>query len=147
MREAIGRCVVCVAVGVSVVACGGGTGEQALPSPAPAATRRFLGERDIALYLAVRGKALDRLEEGLRAAAENPRGLLAGVEELGSAERRAAQGLGVTWSNYAWVREELARLLAAQRQREDARILSLELTRTRDDLAAQLEQARDEAGR
>jgi chromosome segregation ATPase len=66
---------------------------------------------------------------------------------LSTAERSPADALGVGWRRYTWIRDEIAGLLGDQRQREDARILMLELTRTRDDLKEQLAQVRDEASR
>ncbi|MFH1177885.1 MAG: hypothetical protein V1750_10805, partial [Acidobacteriota bacterium] len=106
-----------------------------------------LGLPDVRSYVAVRDRALQRLETALVAVEQGKGGLLSTVEDLSVAEREAARALGVDWQRYRWVKEEIARLLSAQRQREDAKLLGLELTRARDDLATQLKVARDEASR
>lgn len=137
---------------VLVLAClfgcrGEGRTEGPSSTPPPTATNRELSEHDLRVYLAVRDKAMDRLEESLEDAPLQRDELLARVEDVTAAEREAAQALGVQWADYSWVREELGRLLAEQRQREDGRILALELERSRDDLEAQLAQVRDDASR
>lgn len=137
-----------VSVCAALCACGGDEGLDATAvTPRPTVANRELTERDLRAYLAVRDRAMDRLEESLENAPVDRDALLDRVDDITAAERDAAQALGVDWSDYSWVREELGRLLADQRQREDARILTLELERSRDDLEAQLEQVRDEASR
>jgi len=137
-----------VLAAVALLGCGGRDDRGGLAAvPSPTAATRELTERDLRSYLAVRDRALDRLEEGLEAAPREREALLARVEDVTAAEREAAQGLGVEWHDYARVRDELGRLLADQRQREDARILAVELERSRDDLEAQLGQVRDEVSR
>jgi hypothetical protein len=98
-------------------------------------------------YLAVRSRALLRLEEALAAGFVPAGDVLARLEDIGVAERAAAQALGVEWGRYTRIRQEVGRLLGAQRRHDDARVLAAELARTRDDLAAQLARVRDQASR
>ncbi len=99
------------------------------------------------MFLAVRAKALSRLETEVETAEQHGGSLIARVVELSTAEQDAVSALGFDWRRYRWVREEVASLLAAQRQREDSQLLSLELTRARDDLTAQLALAKDPASK
>jgi hypothetical protein len=99
------------------------------------------------MFLAVRNKALGRLEDALEEVEHKGTSGLTNVEELSVAEREASRALGFDWSRYRWVRDEVARIISAQRQREDSRLLALELARARDDLRAQLKVARDQASR
>lgn len=98
------------------------------------------------MFVAVRAKALTRLETELDQA-ESGGSALARIAELSVAEQDAVAALGFNWRRYRWTREEIARLLSAQRLREDAQMLTIELTRARDDLVAQLQLARDPASR
>lgn len=138
---------------LGVLACGAGeTGPHRVGTDEPAATpspeMRRLQPRDVRLYVAVRERALERMERTIDGLPSVPdEAAVARFEDLTGAERAAVDSLGVRWGDYLWVRERIARLITTQRQREDARILSLELSRTRKDLADQLGQARDEASR
>ncbi|MGE5236985.1 MAG: hypothetical protein ACM3O7_11615 [Acidobacteriota bacterium] len=119
--------------------------------PSPSATARTgsiaLTPADLDMYLTVRNRALQRLEDSVAEVEAKGGDVVSSVEELGVAERRTAGGLGVDWQRYAAVREEVGRLMALQRRQEDARTLSLELSNARDDLTAQLRAARDPASR
>ncbi len=97
--------------------------------------------------MAVKGRALRQLEASLAAADEHGGDVLGKLKDLVTSEREAAQALGVDWEHYSWVKEEIARVLALQRQGEDARVLAMELQRSRQDLARQLERSRDLASR
>jgi hypothetical protein len=98
------------------------------------------------MFVAVRARAMTRLETELDKA-ETGGSALAHIAELSVAEQDAVGALGFDWRRYRWAREEIARLLSAQRQREDAQMLTIELSHARDDLAAQLQVARDPASR
>jgi phage I-like protein len=95
----------------------------------------------------VKGKALRQLEEALDASASGGGDVLNKLKDLGASERDAALALGVDWRRYSWVKEEIARVLALQRQREDAELLAMELERSREDLKAQVERSRDASSR
>ena len=99
------------------------------------------------MFLAVRGRALQRLEDALTEVEGSGGDVLAHVQELTVAEREAARSLGVEWRRFTWVRDQVGRLMTSQRQHEDQRVLAAELTRARQDLSAQLEAARDPASR
>jgi chromosome segregation ATPase len=99
------------------------------------------------MFLAVRSKALQRLEDALVEVEQSGGDVLTHVQELTVAEREAARSLGVEWRRFTWVRDQVGRLLTTQRQREDQRVLLAELTRAKQDLSAQLEAARDSASR
>ncbi|HVN31212.1 MAG TPA: hypothetical protein VMT45_04435 [Thermoanaerobaculaceae bacterium] len=106
-----------------------------------------LTQFDVEMFLAVRGRALQRLEDALTEVEQSGGDILGRVQELTVAERDAARALGADWRRYTWVRDQVGRLLTSQRQREDQRVLAAELTRARQDLSAQLEVARDPASR
>ncbi len=99
------------------------------------------------MFLAVRGRALQRLEDSLTEVEGSGGDILAHVQELTVAEREAARALGVEWRRFTWVRDQVGRLMTSQRQREDQRVLAAELRRATQDLSAQLEAARDPASR
>lgn len=99
------------------------------------------------MVVAVRVKALQRLEESVTRAEQGPSPGLAGVLEFGLAEREAAAALGIDWRHYTWARDRTAHAMTEQRQAEDRRLLVGELTRTRDDLLAQMAQSTDPASR
>jgi hypothetical protein len=134
---------------LTVSACrrdgGGGMGAKA--SPTPDGVSGTLTTNDMMMFLAVRAKALTRLENEVAAAEQHGGSLLAHVVELSTAEQDAVSSLGFDWKHYRWVREEVASLVAAHRQREDSQLLTLELTRARDDLQAQLTVAKDAASK
>ena len=145
---------VAVAAAVAcVLAWGCGTesapGGERTPSPTSArpAEPAPLSAADVQMFLAVRSKALQRLEDALAEVEANGGDVLAHVQEITVAEREAARALGVDWRHFTQVREQIGHLLTRKRQHEDQRLLGAELTRARDDLGAQLEAARDPAGR
>ena len=98
-------------------------------------------------FIAVRSKALQRLEDALAEVERSGGDVLGRVQELTVAEREAARSLGVEWRRFTWIRDEIGRLLTSQRQHEDQRVLDTELSRSREDLEAQLKSARDPATR
>ena len=118
-----------------------------LPAPTAPARAESLTAADIDMFVAVRAKAMTRLESELTAAESGGGSAIARIAELSVAEQDAVAGLGFEWRRYRWVREEVVRLLSQQRQREDSQMLTIELTRARDDLLAQLKVARDPASR
>jgi chromosome segregation ATPase len=99
------------------------------------------------MFIAVRGRALQRLEDAVGEVEARGGDVLAHVQELTAAEQDAVHALGFEWRSYTRVREEIERLASAQRRRDDQRLLSAELGRARDDLAAQLELAKDPPSR
>jgi hypothetical protein len=119
----------------------------ASPTVARAVEQEPLTPFDVQMFLAVRGRALKRLEDALTEVEQTGGDVLRHVQELTVAEREAASSLGVEWRRYTWVRDQVRRLLTGQRQREDQRVLDAELTRARQDLSVQLEAARDPASR
>ena len=131
-----------------------GCGRQAAP---PAATPTVeaaatapvleLTAADVEAYIAVRNRALTRLEETLDDVRAGRADRLAAALELLPAERQAAGGLGVDWPRFAAAREQVARLRSRQRRSEDTQRLLLELRSARDDLASQQAIARDPASR
>lgn len=144
------RSVLVGAVILGLIACRAETPESEPPSPGPAAfpaAESELTADSIRMFLEVRELALQRLDRAMAAAERRGGGAAADIEELSSAERRAAEAAGADWKRYAAVRDEVGRLLSLQRQREDARVLGLELRHAREDLAAQLKSSRDAASR
>ncbi len=135
----------------ALAACRQGGGPVAAGGPAPTAVRANeespLTAADVQAFVAVRTRALQRLEEALADVESKGGDVLAHVQELSVAERDAARALGVQWRRFTWVRDQIGRLLTSQRQHEDQRLLEAELTRSRDDLDAQLKAARDDATR
>lgn len=124
------------------------TAEQAAsPTAARARQEAPLTAFDIQTFVAVRGRALQRLEDALTEVEAGGGDILGRVQELTVAERDAARSLGVDWRRYTWVRDQVGRLMTSQRQHEDQRVLAAELTRARQDLSTQLEAARDPASR
>ena len=149
------RPIVAVGAVLAVVAVAAGCGRRTTPpppaTPQAAPTRSALTpqltEHDVQTYVAVRGRALQRQEAEIDQMSGASEDLLEEISDFAAAEREAARSLGVGWAHYRWIRQEIGRLLSEQRHQEDSRLLALELARTRDDLAAQLKQVRDEASR
>jgi len=121
--------------------------QVASPTAARVATEGPLTPLDVQMYLAVRGKALQKLEDALDVVEQSGGDVLTHVQELTVAERDAARSLGVEWRRFTWVRDQVGRMLTTQRQREDQRVLLAELGRAKQDLAAQLRVSRDAASR
>ncbi len=117
------------------------------PTAGRAADQGTLTEADIQMFLAVRSKALQRLEDALAEVEANGGDVLARVQEITVAERDAARALGVEWRRFTWVRDQVGRLMTSQRQHEDQRLLAAELGKAKEDLGAQLAAARDAASR
>ena len=151
MRNLVRTCAI-VAVGVAAVAaCRRGGPPAAAGGPAPTAARASgespLTAADVQAFVAVRARALQRLETALADVESKGGDVLAHVQELSVAERDAARALGVDWRRFTWVRDQIGRLLTSQRQQEDQRLLQAELRRSKDDLEAQLKAAGDAATR
>lgn len=119
------------------------------PSPTAGRTEQQgpLTAADVQMFLAVRSKALQRLEDALADVEAKGGDVLAHVQELTVAEREAARALGVEWRRFTQVREQIGHLLTSQRQHEDQRLLGAELARAKEDLKAQFDAARDPASR
>jgi vacuolar-type H+-ATPase subunit H len=107
----------------------------------------MLSSADVQMFLAVRAKALQRLEEALAEVEAKGGDVLARVQEITVAERDAARALGTEWRRFTLVQELIGRLMTSQRQHEDQRLLAAELTKAKEDLKTQLDAARDPASR
>lgn len=131
--------------------CGKSDGPAGAREPSPpvagADEQGPLTAADVQMFLAVREKALLRLEGALDEVESRGGDVLAQVQEVTVAERDAARALGAEWRRFTWVRDQIGRLMTSQRQHEDQRLLGTELARAREDLRAQLAAARDPAGR
>jgi len=138
-----------VALATLSVSCGEKSSNvaQPLPTQSAIADSLRLSEQDVYVLVAVKAKALRQIEEAIDAAERQGGDMLSRVKELPVAERDAAAALGVDWQRYALVRDEIARLVSQNRQREDAELLALELVRAKQDLATQLEAVRDPGSR
>ncbi len=151
MRAALVICAGSVAIGTFLTACGAAApppaGDRKASPAGLASEQRPLAETDITMFLAVRSKALQRLEDALADVEANGGDVLTRVQEVTVAERDAARALGVEWRRFTWVRDQVGRLMTGQRQHEDQRLLAAELTKAREDLGAQLAAARDAASR
>lgn len=139
-------------VAVVIVAAACERGERraapvAQPSPSAVGSPQALTRADLEALLAVRGKALQRLEESLEEVLRSGGDVGTRVKELSAAEREAAAALGVEWRRYVWVREEVARLMSLQRQEEDVALLRAELEKAQQELEQQLKVTRDRASR
>jgi len=143
-------CASCIAVAL-LSACGRSDapagGDRGAPTAGHLVEPGALTEADVRMFLAVRSKALQRLEDALAEVEANGGDVLARVQEISVAERDAARALGVEWRRFTTVRDQIGRLLTSQRQHEDQRLLAAELTRAKDDLGTQLAAARDAASR
>jgi DNA anti-recombination protein RmuC len=151
MRPHLGLCAALAVALLTLPACRGerapGAAHAVSPTAAQEAQQGPLAVSDVQMFLAVRGKALQRLEDALSDVEQGGGDVLAHVQEVTVAERDASRALGVEWRRFTWVRDQIGRLLTAQRQHEDQRLLLGELTRAKQDLAAQLAAARDPASR
>ncbi len=151
MRNFVCACAAVAAGVAALVACGRG-GPPAVGGHPPPTAARTNGESpltaaDVQAFVAVRARALQRLEAALAGVESKGGDVLAQVQELSVAERDAARALGVDWRRFTWVRDQIGRLLTSERQQEDQRLLQAELTRSKDDLEAQLKAAGDAATR
>lgn len=128
---------------------GSGDGERPAtpPSPPPESAHGALSAQDLQVYLAVRSRALALLEDAVARVERGGGDPVSSVQELSVAEQRAAESYRVPWSRYSWIGNEIGRLVSLQRRAQDARVLVIELERTRNDLRAQLDGARDGASR
>jgi hypothetical protein len=131
-----------------------GCGRSRSPVPVPTEAGsvsptafEVLTSRDVRMLMAVRVKALQRIEESMTKAELDASPTLASVLDLRSAERDAAAALGMDWRRYTWARDRAARLWTQQRQAEDRRLLLEELTHTRDDLLSEIVKSSDPVGR
>ncbi|MGD1148775.1 MAG: hypothetical protein ABR961_12595 [Thermoanaerobaculaceae bacterium] len=151
MRAGLLMCAGVAAFACLIAACG--KGEVPAPGHAPSPTAGRAGDQgmlssaDVQMFLAVRAKALQRLEEALAEVEAKGGDVLARVQEITVAERDAARALGTEWRRFTLVQELIGRLMTSQRQHEDQRLLAAELTKAKEDLKTQLDAARDPASR
>lgn len=136
-------------LGIAFLACKPGAPGKSTPPVTPTAVQAQghlqLTPEDMTLYLAVKRKALSRLEEALdrlQASGGDPARELG---ELASAERDAARALGVEPSRYVRIQEEVARLVAVKGREEETARLEQELRRNLEELERHAENARDAA--
>lgn len=138
-----------IAVVVTTAACTR-RGEPPTRRDDPAASRALpaaLSREQLDLYIAVRARALQRSEDTLARLERGEITPVAALEEIASADRRAAMLLGVPWRRYTLIREEVSRTISEQRRREDSRLLAMELERSLEELREQHRHARDAATR
>ncbi len=149
MRVGLLICAVLAALGVFLAACGKGDAPSPGRVPSPASGRagdqETLSSADVQMFLAVRTKALQRLEDALAEVEAKGGDVLAHVQEITVAERDAARALGVEWRRFTWARDQVGRLMTSQRQHEDQRLLAAELVKAKEDLKTQLDAARETA--
>lgn len=106
-----------------------------------------LSAEDIELYLAVKRRALSRLEEALdrlQASGGDPARELG---ELAAAERDAARALGLDPARYGKIQEAVARLVVVRGRQEETARLEQELRRNLEELERHAENTRDQAAR
>lgn len=123
------------------------------PTPAPTPTAGEVAEslaltpEDMELYLAVKRKALSRLEEALdrlQAVGGDP---LRELGELPAAEREAARALGADPQKFARIQEAVSRLITLKGREEETLRLEQELQRNLEELEKLAEHTRDPAAR
>jgi hypothetical protein len=140
----------CLGALLCMMACGGRGQTSPAVAKRPAAASpvvEALTSLDVRTLVAVRTKALQRLEDALEKLSGDQAGAVAQLGELSSAERDAAAALGMDWSRYRWARARANQVMTAQRQAEDRRLLVGELSRVRDDLLSQMATTTDGASR
>lgn len=140
-----------VSLVVLLVACKPGLPGKPTPAPTPtageAAESWALTPEDMELYLAVKRKALSRLEEALdrlQAVGGDP---LRELGELTTAEREAARALGVDPRKFTRIQEAVARLVTLQGRQEETLRLEQELQRNLQELEKLAEHTKDPAAR
>lgn len=99
------------------------------------------------MYLAVKRKALSRLEEALDQLEKRGGDPLRELAEISVVEREAARALGFDAQRYAQVKEEVARLVAERSRREERIRLEQELKKSQEELVRLREQTQDAAAR
>jgi chromosome segregation ATPase len=102
---------------------------------------------DLNMYLAVKRKALSRLEEALQRLEQERGDPLQKLAEISVAEREAAAALGFDPNHFARVSQEVGRLLALKGRHEESFRLQEELKKTREELARQERTTRDRAAK
>ena len=118
------------------------------PSQVPATKGPLrVAERDVRQLLAVRGRALQRLESDLTGLELQGGDVSSRVEELSAAERVATEMQGLEWRRYDAIRQRVSQLLTVERQRDDRRVLIGELERTRMEMVRQQATVKDPATR
>jgi len=121
---------------------------QQRPTPSPsAAAGVVLTPADVAMYLAVKRKALSRLEEALDRLERTGGDPLQELGELSRVEREAAQQLGFDPGHFGQVREQMSRLATLRAKQEQTIRLEEELARSKKELIRQREATRDRATR
>lgn len=106
-----------------------------------------LREEDMEAYLAVKRKALSRLEEALDLLERQGGNPIQELREMAMYETEAAKALGFDPAYIAQVREAVAALVALKSREEDAFRLEQELIRSREELWQQRELTKDLAAR
>lgn len=134
-----------------LAACKPGLPGKATPAPTPTAGEMaeslVLTPEDMELYVAVKRKALSRLEEALDRLQEVGGDPLRELGELTVAEREAARALGVDPQKFARVQEAVARLVAMKGREEETLRLEQELQRNLEELEKLAEHTKNPAAR
>ncbi|MCS7182208.1 MAG: hypothetical protein NZ869_03775 [Thermoanaerobaculum sp.] len=99
------------------------------------------------VYLAVKRKALGRLEEALDRWQNSPAAPTRELLELTVVEKDAAKALGIDPARYRAIQETVARLTALKGRQEDALRLERELRRSVEELRFQAQHTKDQATR
>lgn len=121
--------------------------EPATSTPHSQAETVVLREEDMEAYLAVKRKALSRLEEALDLLERQGGNPIQELREMAMYETEAAKALGFDPAYIAQVREAVAALVALKSREEDAFRLEQELIRSREELRQQRELTKDLAAR
>lgn len=136
---------------LAVLACKPDAPDKSTPPVTPTSgtgeKRLRLSPEDMAVYLAVKRKALSRLEEALDRLQASGGDPVRELGELTSAEREAARALGVDPSRYARIEAEVARVVAARGREEEIARLEQELKRNLEELERHTKNAQDPATR
>lgn len=121
--------------------------EPATPTPGRQGGTVALCAEDMEAYLAVKRKALSRLEEALDLLERQGGNPIQELREMATYETEAAKALGFDPAYIAGVKEAVAALVALKSREEDALRVERELTRSREELRRQRELTKDQAAR
>ncbi|MFN3412799.1 MAG: hypothetical protein ACK42L_01905 [Thermoanaerobaculum sp.] len=129
--------------------CKGGTPGKPTPLPTPTAAgvaeSWVLTAADMELYLAVKRKALSRLEEALDRLQTSGGDPVRELAELTLVEREAARALGADPQKFAWIQEAVSRLITLKGREEESQRLEQELQRNLEELEKLREHTKDPA--
>ncbi|MFZ5803609.1 MAG: hypothetical protein ACOY7U_02040 [Acidobacteriota bacterium] len=132
-----------------LAACKPGLPGKATPAPTPTAAEVAEGwvltPEDMELYLAVKRKALSRLEEALDRLQTSGGDPVRELAELTVVEREAARALGADPQKFARIQEAVSRLVTLKGREEESLRLEQELQRNLEELEKLKENTKDPA--